>query len=101
TIGIAIGDVTGHGFGPALLAAAVHASLRTLTLAGLAMDLPTVLATSNRLLCEKSEDDRFVTLLMVRLDPAKRTLTYGNAGHPPGFILDSSGQVKAELAATG
>jgi len=61
-----------------------------------------VLATSNRLLCEKSGDDRFVTLLMAR--PGSRQAVSDlqtMQAHPPGFILDSSGKVKAELAATG
>src|SRR5207237_4847665 len=55
SIGIAIGDASGHGVGAALLAAIVHASLRTLALTGLAIDLPTMLSTSNRFLCAVSE----------------------------------------------
>ncbi len=101
SLGIVIGDASGHGFGPALLAAVVHASLRTQALTGLPIDISTMLATSNLLLCEDSEDDQFVTLLFARLDPGKRSLTYSNAGHPPGYILDLVGTVKGHLPGTG
>jgi CheY-like chemotaxis protein len=98
---VAIGDASGHGFGPALLAAVVHASLRTLTLTGLPIDVSSMLSTSNRLLCQDSEDDQFVTLFFARLDPGTLTLTYGNAGHPPAILLDCAGTIKARLSATG
>ncbi len=98
---IAIGDVSGHDFGSALLAAAVHAALRTLALTGLQIDLGSMLSTSNRLLCAGSADDRFVTLLVARIDPLTRMLTYSNAGHPSGVILDPAGRIKAELSSMG
>ena len=101
TTGAAIGDASGHGFGPALLAAVVHASLRTQALTGLPIDPATMLATCNRLLCEGSQDDQFVTLLLVALDPQTRSYRYSNAGHPPGWILDVAGNIKASLDATG
>jgi sigma-B regulation protein RsbU (phosphoserine phosphatase) len=33
--------------------------------------------------------------------PRTRTLVYTNAGHPSGYILDASGQVKHRLESTG
>ena len=38
-----------------------------------------------------------MTLFLGRLDPATRSLTYVNAGHPTGYIIDASGAVKATL----
>ena len=94
---VAIGDASGHGFGPALLAAVVHAALHTLSLAGLPIDLNSMLSTCNRLLCLDPDRETFVTLLLVRLDPGTRTLNCGNAGHPSCVVMDSSANVKACL----
>jgi DNA-binding NarL/FixJ family response regulator len=101
SVGLVIGDASGHGFGPALLAAVTHASLHTLALAGKLVDLGAMLDASNRLLCEDAGDGLFVTLLFARFDPATRTLTYSNAGHQPGLILDPAGAVRARLDSTG
>src|SRR5439155_20651771 len=50
---------------------------------------------------EDVADDYFVTLFLARLDPHSRSLLYTSAGHPGGFILDSSGCVKALLESIG
>jgi sigma-B regulation protein RsbU (phosphoserine phosphatase) len=101
SVGLVIGDASGHGFGPALLAAVTHASLRTLALAGAQVDLGAMLDASNRLLCADAGDGLFVTLLFARFDPATRMLTYSNAGHQPGLVLDAAGAVRARLGSTG
>jgi sigma-B regulation protein RsbU (phosphoserine phosphatase) len=47
------------------------------------------------------DTDRFVTLLIARLDPVRRSLVYAGAGHLPGYLLDRSGSVTARLESTG
>jgi len=98
-IGVAVGDVTGHGIGPALLMAETRAYLRILALNR--EDVGEILTRANRVLAEDVGYERFVTMLLVSLDPLKRALIYGSAGHPAGYLLDASGRVKRELKRTG
>jgi sigma-B regulation protein RsbU (phosphoserine phosphatase) len=98
TLGVVISDVTGHGFGPALVMASTRAYLRAFTL--IHADVATVLQLANRVLATDMGNDRFVTLLLARLDPVARTLVYANAGHPAGYVLDPGGTVKRQLGST-
>jgi sigma-B regulation protein RsbU (phosphoserine phosphatase) len=95
-LGIAVGDVSGHGIGPALLMAEARAYLRACAQAH--ADVGAILAHLNRLLIDDIEGDRFITLLLARLDPERRVLTYTSAGHVSGYILDARGAVKYTLA---
>ena len=94
-IGIALGDVSGHGLGPALIAAQTATCLRTLArLYGRADHL---LTEVNALVHQSTPGESFVTLAMVVVDPASRALHYVNAGHPPGLLFDAAGELRAEL----
>jgi serine phosphatase RsbU (regulator of sigma subunit) len=97
-IGIVIGDVTGHGLGPALLMSATRAYLRALALTY--PEVAEILSRANTALATDIGDDRFVTLMLARLDPRSRSFSYCNAGHPSAYILDSAGAVKSTLAST-
>jgi serine phosphatase RsbU (regulator of sigma subunit) len=99
SLGIAVGDVCGHGMGPALIMAETRAYLRAFMLTR--SDIAEIVALVNQALVHDVLDDRFTTLLLARLDPATHALTYTNAGHPPAYILDSSGHVKLSLKSTG
>jgi phosphoserine phosphatase RsbU/P len=46
-----------------------------------------VLTKLNRLLVEDFPAGRFVTMVYAVLDPAKRTLTFANAGHPHPLLM--------------
>jgi len=98
-IGLVVGDVTGHGIGPALLMAETRAYLRIL--AGENTDVGQILTRANRVLSEDIGSERFVTLLFVMLDPKAKTICYASAGHPPGLWLDRKGKPKPELTRTG
>ncbi len=97
-VGIVIGDVAGHGFGAALLMASTHAHLRSFAQA--CDEVGEALTRTNRALAREIEPDRFLTLLLARLDPARRSIEYVNAGHPPGYVLDPQGRIKATLDST-
>lgn len=99
SLGVALGDVSGHGLGPALLMASVRASLRALALVH--GDVSEILAFMNRILIEDTEDDQFVTFFLARLDPQRRSCLYSSAGHLTGYLLDANGQVKLRLDSTG
>lgn len=98
-VGIVVGDVSGHGFGPALLMASTRAYLRAF--AQTQSDLGELLSHVNRVLTLDMEDERFVTLFLARLDPRKRSLVYASAGHPTGYVLDAMGHVRLRLPSTG
>jgi PAS domain S-box-containing protein len=98
-MGMVIGDVTGHGVGPALLMAETRAYLRVL--AKTREHVGEILTRANIVLAEDVGYERFVTLILVQLDAATKTLTYANAGHPAGYILGETGEVKTLLKRTG
>ncbi len=95
----AIGDVCGHGLGPALLAASTHALLRSL--AETHGDIREILAHANPFVGKITRGESFVTLLFGCLDPRTRSFRYASAGHPTGYVLDASGAVKIRLESTG
>ncbi|HEV8062867.1 MAG TPA: SpoIIE family protein phosphatase [Gemmataceae bacterium] len=98
-LGVVIGDVSGHGFGPALLMAELRAYLRALLLTR--EDVGEIVALLNRALAEDAPEGHFATLLLARLEPSARSVVYANAGHTPGYVLSPSGEVKSILYATG
>jgi sigma-B regulation protein RsbU (phosphoserine phosphatase) len=97
--GVVVGDVSGHGVGPALLMAETRAYIRILALNSL--DAGVILTNANRVLSEDVGEDRYVTLFMARLNPKNRKMAYVNAGHIPGYIFDASGDVISTLKRTG
>lgn len=97
--GFIVGDVTGHGLGPALLAAETRAFFRIL--ARNREDLGDIVARANLILAEDTSIERFVTLMLAALDPQSRLLSFVNAGHPAGYVLGGTGEIKARLHRTG
>ncbi|NLF72050.1 MAG: SpoIIE family protein phosphatase [Candidatus Anammoximicrobium sp.] len=89
-VGIVLGDVSGHGLGPAILAADARAYLRafsrTVTSPG------QILLHSNQLLCDDTKGESFVTLVLVHLTPGSLVLRYAAAGHQ-AFVVRHSGTV--------
>ncbi len=98
TVGLVVGDVTGHGLGPALLMAETRAYLRIL--AQQSSDVGQILTHANRVLAQDVGSERYVTLLLAQLDPLTRTVCYANAGHGPGLCLDRTNRVRCELGRT-
>ncbi len=94
-LGLVVADVSGHGLGPALVMAETRALLRSCV--HMHSDLEAILDRLNESLLEDLESGQFVTMLLARLDPRSRTLTYSNAGHPTGYVLAASGEVRFAL----
>lgn len=92
---VVVGDVTGHGLGPALLMAAARAYLRALVLTD--QSFSDMLARARQLLIEDLGFDHFITLLFAELDPGERAWKFINAGHPTGYVFDSDGHIRAEM----
>lgn len=97
-LGLVIGDASGHGLGPALLAADASAYLRALALSE--TNVSEILADANLLLSSDMGGSSFVALIFALLDPEARTLTYANAGQASGYILSADGVVKTTLEST-
>jgi len=96
---IAVGDVSGHGFDAALVMALTRAYVRSF--ATLGMDAGEILERVNQALIADLEPERFVTMLLVRLDVLDGTMTYASAGHIPGVLLHRSGATDCLLSSTG
>jgi PAS domain S-box-containing protein len=96
---VGIGDVSGHGFDSALVMALTRAYVRSF--AEVEFDVGEILTKVNRMLVADLNDERFVTLLLVRLDPCKGSLAYASAGHVPGFLLNASGGVDVVMRSSG
>jgi sigma-B regulation protein RsbU (phosphoserine phosphatase) len=79
-VAIVLADVSGKGMPAALLMSAVRGMVRSL--APLASGPRAVLAHVNRMLLDDHATGRYVTMIYAVLDPASRTLTFANAGHP-------------------
>ena len=98
-VGLVVGDVTGHGVGPALLMAETRAYLRILSKNN--ADAGIILTKANNVLAEDVGYERYVTLFLARLNPRRRSMAYVNAGHIPGYIFGASGEVISTLRRTG
>jgi len=96
---IVIGDVTGHGFGSALLMAETRAYLRSY--ANLVSDIGSLLNCLNRSLAADLAGGQHVTLLLARLDPRSRSLQYSAAGHVPCYLLRRSGEIGLVMNSMG
>ena len=94
-IGIAIGDICGHGISSALLMSELRAYLRAF--APRSKDPGEIFFLTNNALVTDLAQDHFATLIFCSLNPKSRTLTYASAGHTPGFILNADGAVKRTL----
>jgi serine phosphatase RsbU (regulator of sigma subunit) len=98
-VGIVVGDVTGHGVGPALLMAATRAYLRAFAHTG--TDLGGILSRTNHILAEDMADGRNVTLLLGQLETDPPGLVYASAGHETGYVVSRCGEIRSELYSTG
>jgi serine phosphatase RsbU (regulator of sigma subunit) len=98
-VALALGDVSGKGTYAGLLAAALQARMQTLTARG-SHSPSDLLSELNRLTVGTIDDNRFATVFFGAFDPAARTLTYANAGHPPALIVSKAGCI-CRLDSTG
>jgi serine phosphatase RsbU (regulator of sigma subunit) len=97
-LGVVVGDVTGHGMGPAMVMTGARSALRLLFEQEL--DEAQILARLNGRLVEDLGDGRFMSMVVGRLDPKERRLTYANAGQTPPLLLRANGRTES-LAGTG
>jgi serine phosphatase RsbU (regulator of sigma subunit)/CheY-like chemotaxis protein len=98
SLGLVAGDVSGHGFGPAILSATIAACLEVL--AENCSNVQEILDASNRLVCKRSLDGQFAVLSLARLQSGVRTLAFGGAGEGM-LIVGRDGKLKHKVDSCG
>jgi serine phosphatase RsbU (regulator of sigma subunit) len=95
--GVVIADASGHGLGAALLMAQTRAYVRSLS--SLALDPCDIVTRANGFMVSDTEDNLFVTLFLLQLDPRTSSFVCVSAGHN-GYLFEPGDQVKI-LRSTG
>jgi phosphoserine phosphatase RsbU/P len=99
-IGLAVGDVAGHGISAALLMATARAMIRTRILQP--GSLAQVVNDVNQLLCYDTErTGDFMTLFLATFDITRQELYWVRAGHAPAIIYDWHVEAFEELRGEG
>jgi sigma-B regulation protein RsbU (phosphoserine phosphatase) len=99
-IGVAIGDVSGHGISSALLMATVRSSLRQR--ASLPGSIAKIITDVNRQLVQDVEDSgQFMTMFFLAFTTESRQLEWVRAGHDPAIIYDPGSDSFSELGGSG
>ena len=96
-IGVMLGDVSLHGFPSALI------MMLTMSAAGIfAQDAGSPASVLRKLDDALSDElattEMYICLFYGVIDPARRELTYANAGHPHAFVIRSNGEAKRLVA---
>jgi serine phosphatase RsbU (regulator of sigma subunit) len=94
---VMVADVTGHGLGPALLAAVCRAYARASF--GLGEDLRTSMERINRALMADLSEGRFVTFVAAVCRPGSGHVQLLSAGHGPMFVYHFKGGAAHEMRA--
>lgn len=99
SVGVMIGDVSGHGYQAALIMALAMSASAIHAQAG-AQAGETLRALGDSLNEELTTTEMFITAFYGVVDGARKELCFSNAGHPHAFIVRASGTFE-RLAATG
>ncbi|MGA8241894.1 MAG: PP2C family protein-serine/threonine phosphatase, partial [Desulfobacterales bacterium] len=100
TIGLVVGDVSGHGVPSALLMATARALMRQRSF--LPGSPAQVINDVNMHLSRDVEDSgQFMTLFYLVIDPVHRSLQWVRAGHEPAVLYDPLRDVFEELRGSG
>ena len=96
---LAVGDVCGHGIGAALIMAETRSYLRAF--AKVQSDPDKILKMVNDELAGDLDEMHYVTLILIRIDVVRKTLTYASAGHIPAYLIKGDGEIRDILNSTG
>lgn len=80
-----VADVSGKSMPAALLVSALHAVLQLLFAEG--REIGVIATELNRHIHKWSAENKFITMIMVSIDPEHETISYVNAGHNPGYLI--------------
>ena len=99
-VGIALGDVTGHGIGAALLMATARSVLRS-NAQNYGADLTKLFEVLNRHIESDTDYDKFITLFYGILDANQKSLVWVSGGHDPALWYHKNNGKIEELPNTG
>lgn len=99
-LGIAVGDVTGHGVGAALLVASARGALRTHATHN-SLGSTDLMAILNRHLCRDTGEAQFLTLFYGVMESEGRRFSWVSAGHDPGLLYRNADGSIDEMPNTG
>jgi serine phosphatase RsbU (regulator of sigma subunit) len=89
---VVVADVAGKGLPAALLMPALRIAVRSI--AARLQDPARIIEEVNEALCQTTEPSSYATLFYASLDMEDGSLTYVNAGHLPGLLVDGAGEVR-------
>jgi sigma-B regulation protein RsbU (phosphoserine phosphatase) len=81
---VALGDVTGHGLGAALLMATARGTMRAACIG--APSISHILSRTNDVLAGSARHGMFMTMALVFVNPQARTVRWASAGHDPVLV---------------
>ncbi|MFT7462798.1 MAG: sigma-B regulation protein RsbU (phosphoserine phosphatase) [Pseudohongiellaceae bacterium] len=97
-LAVAVGDVSGHGAGPALIMSGARAYLRSYCQRG--GSPAETLSHLNGHLSDDMDDDKFMSMVLGVLSPETHAFEWCNAGHPLPLLVHADGSVD-ECATSG
>jgi sigma-B regulation protein RsbU (phosphoserine phosphatase) len=80
-----VADVAGKSMPAALLVSAFHAAVQLLFAEG--RELGDIATELNRHIHNWSAENKFITMIMVTIDPEAETIEFVNAGHNPCYVI--------------
>ncbi|MEM8886085.1 MAG: GAF domain-containing SpoIIE family protein phosphatase [Planctomycetota bacterium] len=95
---IVVGDVSGHGLGPALIMSNTRAYIRSLLM--MRGQIDGLYGVLNRALCEDLTDGMFVALFVAVYDQRDGHLRYQNAGQIPPVVYSPARDELTEIETT-
>ena len=95
---LCVADVAGHGLAAAMLMSNLQATLRAVAQSG--KSVSDMVALLNREMFSRTSPERFVTMLLAKISADRSLITVCNAGHNPGYIVRTNGNI-VELDAGG
>ena len=100
SLAVVVADVSGHGMDSALLMASARGFLRQAALC--LSDTSRIVTTLNRHLArDVAGSGHFITMFMLVLDPARKTLEWVRAGHDPALAYNPATDAFSELKGRG
>jgi len=95
-----VADVAGKGLASAIMSTSFRAALRGIAATGLPLDELAVRMNQHHWTEGEQARRRYVTAILMRLDPGAGAIEVVNAGHNPGFLV-IPGSSPREFKATG
>lgn len=95
---VILGDVTGHGAGPAMVTAAIAGSYKTFnqvqTFYNQTYSIPQVFEALDRNLQDIGNGTYWMTMAALEFDPTRKQVFYVSAGAPPAYLMRADGSTE-------